>query len=829
MKKKKVTQTDTAAELRRLAEERLAASGKTASHAEAEEESLRIVHELRVHQFELEMQNEELRKARDQKEAALERYTDLYEFAPVSYFTLDRAGIIRNVNLTGASLIGIDRSHLNGRLFRFFVAHKARPTFADFLDKFFASPVKVTCELELLAEENSPRFVQIEAMADASGEECRIALIDITERKLAEDALGASEEKYRAIFECSRDAIMTLEPPFLMFTTGNPSTVKMFGALNEKEFISLGPWGLSPDRQPDGRASVEKPKEMIETAMREDTHFFEWTHKRISGEEFPADVLLNRMELKGKAILQATVRDITERKLTEAALKDREEKHRKVSQEFNALLDKLPDGIVQIAPDFRIVWANRPVAEMVKYDEDQLKGKYCFQGFWSKGEICGSCPAARSFQSGEFEEGNITTPDGRLLELRAVPISDESGKVESVIQVIRDITDHKKLEQQFRQAQKMEAIGTLAGGIAHDFNNILTAIVGYGYIAQLKMGPDDPQREDIQHMLEGADRAAHLTKDLLIFSRKQVSEKSPVNLNEIVGIVEKFLVRIIGEDIVCSTSLHGEPIVVFADTHQLEQVLMNLATNARDAMPEGGNLMIATEQVSLGDDYVASQGYGKSGRYALLSISDTGAGMDEATLKNIFEPFFTTKEVGKGTGLGLAVVYGIIKEHDGYINVYSEPGIGTTFKIYLPLITSEVREVEIAPVEKLLTKGTETILLAEDDESVRGLITIVLKQEGYTVIEAADGEDAMKKFMENRETINLLVTDLIMPRMNGKEAYDEMKVWRPGLKAIFASGYAPDAIRQKMSLDRGVELISKPITPFALLKKERSLLDEEEE
>jgi PAS domain S-box-containing protein len=521
LKKKKVTQTDTAAELRRLAEERLAASGKTASHAEAEEESLRIVHELRVHQFELEMQNEELRKAGDQKEAALERYTDLYEFAPVSYFTLDRAGIIRNVNLTGASLIGIDRSHLNGRLFRFFVAHKARPTFADFLDKFFASPVKVTCELELLAEENSPRFVQIEAMADASGEECRIALIDITERKLAEDALGASEEKYRAIFECSRDAIMTLEPPFLMFTTGNPSTVKMFVALNEKEFISLGPWGLSPDRQPDGRASVEKAKEMIETAMREDTHFFEWTHKRISGEEFPADVLLNRMELKGKAILQATVRDITERKLTEAALKDREEKHRKVSQEFNALLDKLP-----------------------------------------------------------------------------------------------------------------------------------------------------------------------------------------VDLNEIVGIVEKFLVRIIGEDIVCCLAMHGEPIVVYADTHQLEQVLMSLATNARDAMPEGGDLMIATGQVILGDDYVASHGYGKPGRYALLSISDTGKGMDEDTCKNIFGPFFTTKEVGKGTGLGLAVVYGIIKQHEGYVNVYSEPGIGTTFKIYLPLITSEVRDAEIAPVEELLIKGT---------------------------------------------------------------------------------------------------------------------------
>jgi CheY-like chemotaxis protein len=307
-----------------------------------------------------------------------------------------------------------------------------------------------------------------------------------------------------------------------------------------------------------------------------------------------------------------------------------------------------------------------------------------------------------------------------------------------------------------------------------------------------------------------------------------VSEKAPVDLNKIVGIVEKFLVRIIGEDIVCRLALHGEPIVVFADMHQLEQVLMNLATNARDAMPRGGKLSIATEQISLGDDFVASHGYVKPGRYALLSISDTGEGMDKETCKKIFEPFFTTKEVGKGTGLGLAVAYGIIEQHEGYIYAYSEPGIGTTFKIYLPLITTEARKVEIVPVEEFLIKGTETILLAEDDESVRRLISIVLKQVGYTVIEAVDGIDAVKKFMENRETIRLLITDLVMPKMNGKEAYDEMKVRRPGLKAIFASGYAPDAIRQKMSLDSGVVLISKPITPYTLLTKVRSLLDEGE-
>ena len=698
MKENKVTQINATDELRQLAEELLEVGGKSAPPAVTVEESLRLLHEFQVHQIELELQNEELRKARDERDAVLEKYTDLYDFAPVGYFTLDRSGTIRCVNLTGAGIIGIDRSRLNGSFFKLLVAAEARTALASFLEKVFASPVKEECELELLAEGNSPRFVMIKVVAAASGEECHVALIDITERKL-----------------------------------------------------------------------------------------------------------------------------------TEVALKDREEKHRKVSQEFNTLLDNLPDGIVQFAPDNRVIWANRSMAELVKYDEAQLKEKRCFQLFWSRGEICGSCPVARSFQSGNLEEGNITTPDGRLLELRAVPILDESGKVESVIQVIRDISEHKKLEKQFRQAQKMEAIGTFAGGIAHDFNNILTAISGYGYLSQITMGPDDPQQENIRNILEGADRAAHLTKDLLIFSRKQVSEKRPIDLNGIVGIVEKFLLRIIGEDIICKLVLHGEPAVVFADTHQLEQVLLNLATNARDAMPGGGNLTITSETINIGDDFVRIHGYGAPGRYALLTVSDTGEGMDEATRKNIFEPFFTTKDMGKGTGLGLAVVYGIIKQHDGYINVYSEPGIGTTFKIYLPLITSEVRDVERAPEKEILSKGTETILLAEDDESVRSLIGIVLKQEGYTVIEAVDGVDAVNKFMENSEKIDLLITDLIMPTMNGKEAYDEMKIRRPDLKAIFASGYAPDAIRQKMSLDSDVELIPKPIMPYALLKIVRSLLDEGEE
>jgi two-component system, cell cycle sensor histidine kinase and response regulator CckA len=513
-----------------------------------------------------------------------------------------------------------------------------------------------------------------------------------------------------------------------------------------------------------------------------------------------------------------------QRRMVES-LRVSEEKHRKLSQEFTALLDNLPDGISQISPELRVIWSNRSIKGVVKSDEAQLEGTYCYQVFCNGSKPCESCPVARSLQSGELVEVNMASRDGRFLELRAVPIIDESGMVESVIEIIRDITQHKLLEEQLRQAQKMESVGTLAGGIAHDFNNILTAIIGFGYIALMNMGQDDPQRKNVEHMLAGADRATQLTKDLLIFSRKQLGEKRPVELNEIVRKVEKFLARVIGEDINFTISLQNAPIVVQADTRQLEQVLMNLATNARDAMPGGGRLTISLEPIEIEKDFITIHGYGKPGSYALVTISDTGEGMDEETREKIFEPFFTTKVAGKGTGLGLAVVYGIIKQHDGYINVYSEPGSGTTFRIYLPLIPAEALEVETEEEEEIVTRGTETILLAEDEESVRELVSIVLKKHGYTVIEAVNGADAVNRFMENRDAIQLFVSDLIMPKMNGKEAYDEMRLVRPGMKAIFASGYAPDFVRQKVLLDSDVELISKPILPNILLKKIRSILD----
>ena len=333
--------------------------------------------------------------------------------------------------------------------------------------------------------------------------------------------------------------------------------------------------------------------------------------------------------------------------------------------------------------------------------------------------------------------------------------------------IIRDLSERKKLESQLMQAQKMEAVGQLSGGIAHDFNNILSAIIGYGSILQMKMNEDDPLRTNVLHLLnEAADRAASLTHSLLALGKKQILNPRPTDLNEIIRRVEQLLRRIIGEDIELTSVFKQDTVIVNADSGQIEQALMNLATNARDAMPKGGSLLIETEVRELDDTFIQAYGYGEVGKYAVVSVTDTGMGMDDVTLKRIFEPFFTTKEVGKGTGLGLAMVYGIIKQHHGFINVYSELGKGTTFKIYLPLIASEIekRKITSSVPENKLPGGPETMLIAEDNEALRTLFRTVLSEVGYTVIEAEDGVDAVNKFMHNRDAIKLILLDMMHPQ-----------------------------------------------------------------
>ena len=382
-----------------------------------------------------------------------------------------------------------------------------------------------------------------------------------------------------------------------------------------------------------------------------------------------------------------------------------------------------------------------------------------------------------------------------------------------------------KLEAQLYQSQKMESIGILAGGVAHDFNNILMAIVSYGYMTKEMLKDNTTARSYIEEILDSANRASELTRGLLAFSRKQTITPVLVDLNEIVRKIEKILCRLIREDIKLSTVLSTSELPVLVDAGQIELVLINLATNARDAMPDGGDLVIKTEAVHVDSHYSETHFFQTADEYAVLTVSDTGVGIDKENTENIFEPFFTTKEVGKGTGLGLSIAYGIIKQHNGNIRVYSEAGHGTTFKIYLPM-AEEGRETVFEPKIETPPAGKgETIIIAEDEPQVRKSLRLILQHNGYKIIEAENGADAVRKFQENRSAVSLILLDVIMPVKNGREAYEKIKSIEPSVKTIFMSGYTDDIIAKKGLLEEGFDLISKPINPDTLIRKIRDILD----
>ncbi|MBA4395058.1 MAG: hypothetical protein C0407_16020, partial [Desulfobacca sp.] len=363
------------------------------------------------------------------------------------------------------------------------------------------------------------------------------------------------------------------------------------------------------------------------------------------------------------------------------------------------------------------------------------------------------------------------------------------------------------------------------GGIAHDFNNILTALTGYGTLLLLKLEKNDPLRLYADQILSAAQKATSLTQSLLTFGRRQHITLTPLNINAIVRGTEKLLKRLITEDILFMTELTSEEVTVMADPTQIDQILFNLITNAKDAMPAGGTLKISTKTVEVDREFILVHGFGQKGRYVLLEISDTGTGMAEAVREKIYEPFFTTKEVGKGTGLGLSTVYGIVKQHNGYITVYSKPDQGTTFHVFFPLITASNYETR-PPAAAPLRSGSETILVAEDDEDVRHFITHILSQFGYRVIEAKDGLDAVHKFREHTG-ISLVILDSIMPRKNGREAYEVIKQESPKIKVLFMSGYTAEVVLGKGIKEGEVDFIAKPLSPDEFILKVGGILDKQ--
>jgi two-component system, cell cycle sensor histidine kinase and response regulator CckA len=424
--------------------------------------------------------------------------------------------------------------------------------------------------------------------------------------------------------------------------------------------------------------------------------------------------------------------------------------------------------------------------------------------------------------------GSRPTRDGRTVEvsLSRGALRDRAGKVIGAVEILLDASEQRRLEEQLIEAQKMEAVGRLAGGIAHDFNNVLAVIQGFAWISQSSLAAADPMREDLDQVLRAVDRAASLTKQLLAFSRKQVFRLQVIDVNVLVRDVQKMLNRVIGEDVELQTRLGAEAGRVRADAGQLEQVLLNLAVNARDAMPRGGVLTVETAHVQLDEEHAQQRLEVAPGEYVMIAVSDTGIGMNRQTLDHMFEPFFTTKEKGQGTGLGLSTVFGIVKQSHGHIAVDSRPGMGTTFRIYLPR-TQAKRTDETVRIERpTMLRGSETVLVVEDEEMVRQLASHVLRRNGYVVLEAGNAGEALLICEKHEGEIDLLLSDVVMPRVSGADLARRLVRLRPAMKVLFMSGYSEEAWVQHGLVELAFGLLEKPFTPQALLTGVREALDQ---
>ncbi len=510
--------------------------------------------------------------------------------------------------------------------------------------------------------------------------------------------------------------------------------------------------------------------------------------------------------------------DITARKRAEIAAQQ-------ASEAWERTFDAMGDIVTIHDAEMRIIRANKATREILGVAPEELIGKYCYDVFRGEPSPCAGCPEAKARHDYSLHTAEIHHPNlNKTFLVSASPIFSDNGDFEGVIHVAKDISAQKNLEAQFFQAQKMEAIGRLSGGVAHDFNNLLTTIIGYSELALMNSSPDAPFKEEFEAIHQAGLRAAGLTRQLLAFSRKQVLKLQEVDLNDIVENAAKMLGRLIGEDVQLELHLHKPLGKIKADSGQLDQVLMNLAINAKDAMPDGGSLLIETAVVNLDEEYAKSHKDVESGHHAVLTVTDSGMGMSHEVQKKIFEPFFTTKELGKGTGLGLATIYGIVKQHKGHIFVYSEPGNGTTFKVYLPIVPGGEPPIDQAE-EIEIQGGTETILVAEDEPAILNLVARVLPPLGYRVLGAASGEEALEISKQTPERIDLLLTDVIMPGINGRQLADTLAKTRPGTKVLYMSGYTDEVIAHKGVLEPGINFINKPLLPMDLAKKIREILD----
>lgn len=656
---------------------------------------------------------------------------------------------------------------------------------------------------------------------DAAGRPLRLigSAQDITERHLAVEALKASEQRYRRIVETTSEGIWMYDDQGLT-TFVNGRMAEMLGVtpsemLGETIFAFV---------DPSARAEAASRFEQRRLGIASRSQLL---LRQKDGTAFWASVVANPLmdgdgEFEG---VLALVTDISAERSAD-----------ELRARLVAIVESSQDAIVSTDLHGMVTSWNLSAEALYQYSAEEMLGKSIF--VLTPASLIDAERALFDSAAGNLptrqHETQRRRKDGSTVEvaLTLSPVRDASGIVIGVSKIARDLSEARqaeaalrRTEEQFRQAQKMEAVGRLAGGVAHDFNNMLSVILSYSGLAIEELNAGDPLREELQQIQQAGERATELTRQLLAFSRRQMLEPRVIDLNEIVSAMKSMLARLLGEDIELTLLMPRKVGRVRADPGQIEQVLMNLAINARDAMPDGGKLTLKTANAQLDGAYAATHLGVTPGAHVMITVSDTGTGMDAATLARIFEPFYTTKEQGKGTGLGLSTVFGIVQQSGGHVDVYSEPGHGSTFKIYLPR-TDRAADAPSFALPEALPRGNETILLVEDEDQVRGVACAILRRNGYHVLETASGGEALVISNDFPAKIHLLLTDVVMPRMSGRKLAEQLSPLRPEMKVLFASGYTDDAIVHHGILDAGVAFLHKPFTPDSLLRKLREVLDD---
>ena len=742
--------------------------------------------------------------------------------------TMDADGIISGWNAQAERIFGYSRDEAIGKkLAETIIPARYRDAHQNGLKNFIATghgPIlNKRIELMALKRDGSAFPVELAVSPSRIGSDWTFNAFvrDLTEQKKTAEALRAEEQRYRELFEDVTVGLYWSTPEGFLIDA-NPAMVSMLGYPDRKSLLAMEASCLYVD-------PADRVRWKTEMTLHGAVQDFEARLRRADGTIiWTRETAHARREADGTVILyQGILEDITARVNAEHHL---EWSERRVSQ----ILEAVPLGIMVSNGEGVPVFANaaaknllgdsivpaQPDSDLAATHDLYLAGTdkhYPPEGGPVMQALAGHTVAVDDMEI--HRDGQVVA-----LNVQSAPIRDLEGKVVAAVVAFMDTSDRKALEHQLRHASKMEAVGQLAGGVAHDFNNLLTVIMSYGVMLLDRLAPSDPNRADVQEIARAAERAAGLTRQLLAFSRKQVMQPRVIDINAVIAEVENMLRRVIGEDIELRVALDSEVARIHTDPGQLQQVLMNLVVNARDAMPKGGRLSICTSNSILSHDSKCVLG-AAHGQYVTMTVSDSGSGMTDEVQQRIFEPFFTTKEPGSGTGLGLATVYGIVKQSEGDLCVTSEPGAGSSFAVYFPRFVSKEAERRNGAAQRGATHGTETILLVEDDSSLRALVVRILKTYGYDVLVASGGIDALALASDPEQVIDAVISDVIMPDMNGRELVEKLLETRPGLSTLLMSGYTDDEVLRRGILHGETSFLQKPFTPDQLARQVRSVLD----